>query len=446
MSSEEAMEAKLNEKENLKSLSLEWSEDRSNSAETDEQLLDNLCPHINLKKMCIRQYQDCSFFKSSSGCAFPSLKDLHLWDMPNLEEWIGVDDGCMFSQLHYMYITNCPNLREIPALPYSLRELKISNVGLTALPTINRNYTDNNRQEHSQGLESLDIKRCEKLEYVPTEFFQKFDSLKSLRIVNCPKLTKHWNSDIQLPSTLNHLTTGSCGDLEVPLLWLADLTSLSGLKLVDCATITSLPPAQVCAQWTTLSYLAIKNCKGLSSLGGIQALVSLCWLEIRGCDKLIQVALQLQPPFPNDVGQKKNAVLDRFLKNGELSIDHHTLLLMEPLRSLSSINLLTLSDASQLTTLPEEWLLQNCAALKDLQIWNAVSLQSLPQSMTKLCSLKCLEVLNANLIRSLPDLPTSLRALVITGCHPVLKERCQENGGLDWLKIAHIPRRMIKQL
>ncbi|OAY70568.1 putative disease resistance RPP13-like protein 1, partial [Ananas comosus] len=414
------MEVKLNEKEYLKSLSLEWFEDRSNSAEADEQLLYNLCPYINLKKMRIEQYQgakspcwmtnlslvnltsielsdckgwehlpplgqfssfqylhlsrlhaikqiDCSFIRSSSGCAFPSLKELLLCDMPNLEEWIGVDNGCMFPQLHYMDITECPNLREIPTLPYGLRDLHISN-----------------QQEHFQALESLVIEQCEKLEYVQAEFFQKFNTLNLLCIEKCPQLTKCGISDIQLPSILNHLTIGSCGDLEVPLLQLLpNLTSLSWLELVDCTSITSFPQAQVCARWTILSYLEIKNCKELSSFGGIQALVSLRSLEIRGCDKLIEVALLLQPSFPNDVGQKKNAA-DWFFKNGELSIDHHALLLMEPLRSLSSISGFTFSDASHLTSLPEKWLLQNCATLKFLRIWNAI------------------------LIRSLPDLPTSL--------------------------------------
>ncbi|XP_020098659.1 disease resistance protein RGA2-like [Ananas comosus] len=294
------------------------------------------------------------------------------------------------------------------------------------------------KQEHFQALESLVIRHCKKIEYVPSELFGKFKAMKTLHIENCPKLTKRRISDIELPSVLGHLTIWSFGDLEVPLLWSADLTSLIWLELLDCASIASLPPAQVCARWTMLSRLDIKNCKELSSFGGIQALVSLRSLDIEGCDKLIEVALLLQPPFPNDVGQKKNTVLDCFLKNGLLSIDHHALLLMEPLRSLSSVCSLTLSDASRLASLPEEWLLQNHAALEQLCIRNARSLQSLPRSMTKLCSLVILGVEDANLIQSLPDLPTSLRCLVINSCHPVLKERCQENIGLDWPKIANI--------
>ncbi|XP_020098957.1 putative disease resistance protein RGA3 [Ananas comosus] len=351
--SEEATEAKLNEKEYLKSLTLEWSKGHSNRAETDEQLLNNLYPHINLKRLCIAEYQgvkspcwmidlslinlttielidckgwehlpplgqfsslrylflsglhtikqiDCSFFESSSGYAFPSLKELFFVDMPNLEEWIGVNDGCMFPQLHSMSITDCPTLREIPTLLYGLRDLHISNVGLTALPTINQDYANNNQQEHSKPLGSLTIKRCEKLEYFPTEFFGKLNSLHFARIENCPKLTKRGISDIEVPSILSSLTIGSCGDLEVPLLWSANLTSLTWLELLDCARIASLPPAQVCARWTMLSHLTIKNCKELSSFGGIQALISLRSLEIEGCDKLIEVAW-LQPPFPNDV-------------------------------------------------------------------------------------------------------------------------------------------------
>ncbi|XP_020099286.1 putative disease resistance protein RGA1 isoform X2 [Ananas comosus] len=337
--SEEATEAKLNEKEYLKSLLLGWSSDRCHSAEADEQLLDNLCPHINVRKLCIEEYKGikspcwmtdlylinltciqlvnckewehlpplgglpslniirlkglvavkqigCSFYGCGGVCAFPSLKQLFLLDMPNLEEWIGIADGCMFPQLHTMVIRDCPNLRGMPTLPRSLRLLLISHVGLTALPAINQ------------------------------------------------------------------------------------------------------------------------DCKNDS------------------------------PPFPNNVSQKNP--VDCFLKLGRLSIDHHALLLMEPIRSLTFISSLTLSGASQLTSLPEEWILQNHTALKFLSIRNAVSLQSLTQSMTKLCSLENLGVYNASLIRSLPDLPTSLCTLCITGCHPVLKERCQENIGLDWPKIANI--------
>ncbi|XP_020080390.1 disease resistance protein RGA2-like isoform X2 [Ananas comosus] len=488
-SSEEAIEANLNGKECLKSLSLDWSVDRSNCTEADEQLLDNLCPHINLNKLCIARYQgakspcwmtglslinltsielrfcqqwehlpplgqysslqslclmglyaikqiDCSFFGSNSRCAFPSLKKLQLWYMRNLEEWIGIDDKCMFPQLHSMSIIDCPNLREIPTLPYSLRQLLISKVGLTALPTINQDYANNN-QEHFQALESLVIGECEKLEYFPTDFFGKFNAIISLCIGDCPKLTKRGISDIQVPSVLGVLSIGSCGELEAPLLWSANLTSLTRLELVDCARIVSLPPAQVCAQWTMLYLLSIHNCKELSSFGGIQALVSLRSLAISGCDKLIEVALLQQPPFPNDLGQKKNAV-DCLLKLDYLSIDHHALLLLEPLRSLSSISNLTISDASRLTSLPEGWL-QNHTTLKELHIWNARSLLSLPLSMKKLCSLDVLVVEDANLIQSLPDLPTSLYSLKITGCHPVLKEQCQENIGPDWPKIAHIP-------
>ncbi|OAY75689.1 putative disease resistance protein RGA1 [Ananas comosus] len=399
-------------------------------------------PHLrqfsSLQYLCLSRLHaikqiDCSFSRSSTGCAFPLSKKLLLLDMPNLEEWIGIDDGCMFPQLYFMEIFGCPNLRGIPTLPRSLRRLEISDVGLTALPTINHNCENNNQQEHFQALASLTIERCEKLKYIPAEFFQKFNAVEVLSIEKCPQLTKRGISDIQLPCILDRLTIGRV--MRGHGSW---VTSLTCLELHDCVSVASLPPTQVCGRWTMLSYLKIQNCKELSSFGGLQSLVSLCYLEIEGCDKLIEVALLQQPPFLNDVGQKENAA-DRFLKNGELSIDHHALLCMEPLRSLSSIYSLTLSDGSRLTSLPEEWLLQNHAALKYLSITNAVSLQSLPQSMTKLCSFKSLSVYNASLIRSLPDLPTSLRALVITKCHPVLKERCQENIGLDWPKIANIP-------
>ncbi|XP_016650126.1 PREDICTED: putative disease resistance protein RGA1 [Prunus mume] len=60
----------------------------------------------------------------------------------------------------------------------------------------------------------------------------------------------------------------------------------------------------------------------------------------------------------------------------------------------------------------------NLKSLQLLQIWDCPNLASLPEG------LRCL---------------ASLERLIIGHC-PILKQRCQEETGEDWSKIAHISR------
>ncbi|XP_020090688.1 putative disease resistance protein RGA1 [Ananas comosus] len=517
-SSEEAVESKLNEKENLSSLSLNWSGGRSSAPEVDEQLLDNLRPHINLQTLSIEGYigvrypcwmtdfclpnltsihlrcsrleqfpplgqlallrnlclsnmaaikrVDWSVYGSADGCAFPFLEEMKCFIMPAWEEWLTAADGCPFPQLKILKITDCPNLRGMPTLPLSLRELTIHNVGITAIPAMYRDISNDNnsassfelapslcvenspsqssidgfllqQQEYFQALRILSIEECERLVHLPPEWSANLFSLESLTIIKCPKLITCGIQDSNLPSAIQSLSFGSCGGLYASLLGrLPYLTSLTSLTLRKCAITTSLPGAEVFARLASLSRLWIWYCRELASFGGIEALASLKYLSVVGCDKLITVSL-LQPPLGADVSQ--GGAVASSLRLDHLHIDRQSLLSMEPLRNLSSTRILTLDGSSQLTSLPEQWLLQNRSSLQCLIIGNADSLQSLPPSMTSLYSLQKLTLFGAPSIQSLPEFPASLWSLKIGGCHPVLEERCQKDTGLEWPKIANIP-------
>ncbi|OAY65709.1 putative disease resistance protein RGA4 [Ananas comosus] len=518
-SSEEAVESKLNEKENLSSLSLNWSLERSSAPEVDEQLLDNLRPHINLGNLSIEGYigvrypcwmtdfclsnltsiclsccsrlellpplgqlpflrildlfdmaaikrVDWSVHGSADGCAFPYLEQMICCDMPAWEEWLIAADGCPFPQLKILNISDCPNLRGMPTLPLSLRELTIHNVGITAIPAMYRDISNDNnsassfelapalcienspslpsidgfrlqQQEYFQALRILSIEECERLVHLPPEWSANLFSLERLTIIKCPKLITCGIQDSNLPSAIQSLSFGSCGGLYASLLGrLPYLTSLTSLTLHECAITTSLPGAEVFARLASLSRLWIWYCRELASFGGIEALASLEYLSVRGCDKLIAVSL-LQPPLGADVSQ--GGAVASSLRLDHLDIDQQSLLSMEPLRNLSSTRILTLDGSSQLTSLPEQWLLQNRSSLQCLIIRNADSLQSLPPSMTSLYSLQKLTLFEAPSIQSLPEFPASLCSLKIGRCHPVLEERCQKDTGLDWPKIANIP-------
>ncbi|OAY66407.1 Disease resistance protein RGA2 [Ananas comosus] len=263
--------------------------------------------------------------------------------------------------------------------------------------------------------------------HLPEKFFQKLPSLEDLSIEICPNLTTHGILDDGLPETLGRLTLVSSGDLDLPLLEsLPKSNNLHFLMIGGCASMTFLlPTAEV---FPRLSELRIWNCKELSSLDGLQALLPLKTLRIAGCDKLVELSL-LQPPL----GLTNTSPTDLVLR--DLDIDRPALLRVEPLRNLNnSVGSLSISDGTELTSLDEQWLLQNRNSLQRLVIEKASSLESLPPSMIDLQSLHDLEIHDARLLRSIPELPASMKNLKINGCRPELKEYIEGSG-----KFANIP-------
>jgi hypothetical protein len=109
------------------------------------------------------------------------------------------------------------------------------------------------------------------------------------------------------------------------------------------------------------------------------------------------------------------------------------------LRNLLSLKTLRLSKFLKLTQLPNE---PSSPALEHLIIDCCRKLESLPDQIWEGSrSLRTITIINCNALRSLPEgirLLTSLKVLTISGC-PILKERCKEETGEDWYKIAHIP-------
>nr|CAD1824632.1 unnamed protein product [Ananas comosus var. bracteatus] len=366
--------------------------------------------------------------RSVGGCAFPSLQKLYLNSMPDLELFEGEH---MFPLLNDLKIDSCPSLKGLPALPLTLSRLVIWTAGLTSLPMMQQDCSSGQgrascsssshpallelsiywcpnltsldgfmlQQQCFPALKNLFIRKCENLRHLPEKFFQKLPSLEDLTIEMCPNLTTHGILDDRLPN-------------------------LRSLAIGDCASMTFLPTAEV---FPRLSRLSIWNCKELSSLDGLQALLPLQSLKIEGCDKLVELSL-LQPPLGLTNTSPTGTELLR------LFIDWPALLRVEPLRNLSSVSYLRISDGTELTSLDEQWLLQNRYSLQRLEIFKASSLESLPPSMIDLQSLHALQIHDARLLRSIPELPTSMKNLKISGCRPELKEYIEGSG-----KFANIP-------
>ncbi|XP_020095777.1 LOW QUALITY PROTEIN: putative disease resistance protein RGA1 [Ananas comosus] len=511
-SSEEAADANLIEKKNLDELSLDWSRNRSGGLEVDQPLLDNLKPHTNLKTLAIAGYAgvrsphwmtatslsnvtdinlyDCSRWenlppfgqlpllrllnlqsmravkklwcsRSGGGCAFPSLQELQLFDMPDLELFEGEH---MFPLLNKLLIHSCPSLKGLPALPLTLNQLEIKEAGLTSLPMMQQDCSSGQgrascssshpalselricecpnltsldgfmlQQQYFPALKSLSIERCENLRHLPEKFFQKLPSLERLTIEMCPNRTTHGILDDRLPETLEKPTLVSNGDLYLSLLEsLPILAAIRYLSIVGCASMTSFPLAEV---FPRLSQLCIRNCKELSSVDGLQALPSLESLQIGGCDALVELSL-LQPPL----GVASTSHTDMVLRPSmDLYIDRPALLRLEPLRSLSFVSSLSIHDGTELTSLDEQWLLQNRNSLKSLEIFEASSLVSLPTSMIDLQALRHLTIDDAPLLETIPELPASMNSLTITGCRPELKEYIegsQKFANIRWVQVT----------
>ncbi|KAG4957681.1 hypothetical protein JHK85_044061 [Glycine max] len=106
---------------------------------------------------------------------------------------------------------------------------------------------------------------------------------------------------------------------------------------------------------------------------------------------------------------------------------------------LPSLKELRIDDCPRVESFPEGGLLP--LSLTYLRISNFPNLKKLDyKGLYQLSSLKKLILLDCPNLQQLPEegLPNSISYLNIGGC-PNLKQRCQNPGGEDWPKIAHIP-------
>ncbi|OMO96857.1 hypothetical protein COLO4_15039 [Corchorus olitorius] len=401
-SSADARSANLNMKQNLRSLSLEWRESKSNDGARDENgedVLTGLQPHPNLKKLSITSYHGARFsnwlmdllvveislekcgrceclpplgklsflkvldifrmdalksidssFYGDGETSFPSLESLRLTHMPCLEEWTTINDGReSFPLLSSLTITNCPKLVEIPpVLELSLKSLQIyGNFTISLLNSV----------VHLTSLTFLSVYGLIDLTVVPEGVLQHHKHLEELALSGLRRL-KSLSDVLDNLSALKHLKISFCDELESLPAGLENLSSLESLLLFRCDSLVGLPE------------------------NGLRGLSSLSILSIKNCEKLESLS--------------------------------------EGVRYLTS--------------------------LRDLQIWECPELKSLPESIQHLTSLSSLRIDRCENLMSLPrglQSLTALKELSITEC-PNVERRCKAEGGEDWPFIAHIPTVQIR--
>ncbi|CAN6696976.1 unnamed protein product [Malus baccata var. baccata] len=395
----EAISANMKEKQSLTSLSLWWKVNTTgdvNEAENGEMLLEALQPHSNLKELSVYFFDGVRFagwlssltnivnlsLKDCKTCQylppfdhlpclkvlrlnglyaleyisdasssesripfFPSLKQIYLWNCPNLKGWwkqsalIGSpmteyehqhiqQSSLSFPCLSLLYVVNCPNLTSMPLYPHLEDELSLRNTSLKPL-------------EETMMIGDEDI-------LAPAETTSSACTCCSLFSIFSPLVSgasdPHVSSSSSSPlSKLLSLKIEYIEDIEcVPERWLRNLTSLRKLSLSCCRRLRGIPlsPSPSVQHLTALDFLEIECCNELDlwkedeSFLQWKSLMSLRTLQIYRCDRLIKL--------PEGIG------------------------------NLTSLSELAIGDCPDLTSLPEG--MCRLTSLETLRIFDCSSL------------------------------------------------------------------------
>ncbi|KAM7465883.1 hypothetical protein LguiB_013445 [Lonicera macranthoides] len=193
-------------------------------------------------------------------------------------------------------------------------------------------------------------------------------------------------------------------------LW-SQIQMLDKLKVLDLSCCKWLRSVPFLSTFSNLERLAVKHCRKLCSLDGIEELGSLRYLGATGC--------LLLETLPN---------LSRLTKLKELEIEECGLITDIPgLDKLESLELLNMNDCCSVKRLPD---LSNLKRLKRLEFTNGSELIEL-RGLDGLESLEYLNMGFCKYIETLPDLSKlkSLKELSVMYC-----EKLTEIRGLEELK------------
>ncbi|KAL7234130.1 hypothetical protein ACSBR1_017679 [Camellia fascicularis] len=378
-SGRDALEAKLKKKEHLEEIVLGWGNTTENS-QNEREVLENLQPHTNLKRLTITRY---------GGTRFP--------------EWLGDHS---YSNIVSLFLYECDHCFSLPPLGQlsSLKHLHIARMnGITKVG--GEFYGDGFSTKPFQSLETLRFEAM--LEWVEWYILgvEEFSQLKELCVIECPKLVGGLPK--QMPSWVR-LEIRECSALtaSLPRTSVANELVLNGCNGVDLGWQGVSFPEGMHSSFPSLEELIIWNCPEIESFPEGS---NLRRLQIWNCEKLVacrrEWGLQRLPSltdftFGGGNYEEEDDVLESFLEEG---------LLPPTLTSLGISNLQNLKSINYQS-------FQHLTCLKVLRICNCPQLQSLPEE---------------------GFLP-SLYRLEIKKC-PLLKRRCERDRGDEWHKIAHIP-------
>jgi Leucine-rich repeat (LRR) protein len=372
------------------------------------------------------------FEAENEGQAFPNLRDLSIYDCPELTSGLPAH----LPSLAKLIISNCPQLVASIPRASSLRKLTFTDCNTVLL------------NESPTGIQELFIKSCWKLE-LPTHL--NYSSLKILTLDGCGFL-----KSFPLFPKLHRLVISNCEDLEsltVGEQHEQDLL-LSQIEINQCPNFAYFPHGGLRAP--NLKYFTINHCRSLRSLPHKMHILlpSLEELHIIDCP---QVESFPEGGLPSNLNEIYIFDCEKLFASR----------LGWGLQTLLCVRIFSIGDKSEdAESFPDEGLLptnltyllivyfpnlknlntkglQHLTALEELEIWNCPKLEcmsedGLPASLSTLRIMSCpkFECMSKD------GLPASLSTLIISGS-PLLEKELERKEGEEWVKIAHVPNKYI---
>jgi len=502
LNSVDALEANLKNKTHLVALTLEWGWNRNSiDSKKEEEVIENLQPSKNLKKLSLYRYggkrfsnwllenslwnmvslvlDECEFcerlpplgllpflkvleiinldgivsidgdFYGNNSCSFKSLETLEFSNMSQWEKWDCEAVTNAFPRLRHLSIRNCPNLKgQLPEQLIPLKTLEIEGcqqLEASAPRALDLELRDWGKLQLEWGtMKSLRMETS-LLEIVigssNTLEHLEIDSLCDSINDDCVSLRSF---SLDLFPTLRTLCLRRFGNLEMISQSLVH-NHLEKITLSYCLKLESFP-GRMHMLLPSLKRLWIQGCSVLESFPDRGFPSNLKELKIENCPKLESLP---ERGFPSNLEKltiqncpRLKLLPDRGFPSNLKHLIINCSRLVGSLKGAftDSSSLKTLSiDEVDAECFPDEGLLP--LSLISLSISKCPNLEKLNyKGLHQLSSLQRLNLENCPNLQRLPEegLPKSISYLQICGCS-LLKPRCQE-GGEDWEKIAHIQK------
>ncbi|XP_047962108.1 disease resistance protein RGA2-like [Salvia hispanica] len=485
-SKDEAEKASLSHKSKILDLRLRWDQDREVEATNDEDVLEGLQPHSNLKKLEIEGFKGKRFPSWTRNMVIENMVALNKLIEIKLSKCSECEEIPMFGQLpnlKFLWLEGLTNVQSINSSFYGLvnEETRIVFPAIERLVLVEMPKLTEWEEVESAGasdvkvfpnLQHLEISQCKQLMIFPNH---SWPCLKSLRIreTGSIPLTYIFKTKLKL---LSGLWIEGIDDLKYLPNWLFyNNPNLLELRLRKCCNLRELPDGL--GTLNSLEKLIISDCPNLERVAGIGAqhsqgsLTCLKRLEICECKALLYIPCEvigslLEELQLENLSSLKNLpeIIDRLPKlprltrldiigvsrlggrscNHDLYIDASMGGSMETVDGLlqgcysHSVNQLQLKGREAWGNLPEST--QHLSSLYFLSIEN-YGMEELPEWLGNLSSLRVLWLYDCKKLRSLHALRglTSLQHLYIRGC-PEISGIEQQSDAADsqWPNISHI--------
>ncbi|PHU04007.1 hypothetical protein BC332_29258 [Capsicum chinense] len=258
----EAQKAKMREKNSVEKLYLKWSGSIAGNSQTERDILDELCPHTNIKELQISGYRGTQFPNWLADDSF--LKLLVQLSLSNCKDCFSLPALGQLPCLKFLSIRKMHRITEVMEEFYGSSS---SNKPFNSLEKLEFAEMPEWKQWHVLGngefpaLQDLSIEDCPKL---VGKFPKNLCSLTELIISRCPEL--NLETPIQLSSLKIFIVSHSpkagvvFDEAEQFTSQLKGMKQIEVLFIIDCNSLTSLP---ISTLPSTLKEIRIYGCRKL---------------------------------------------------------------------------------------------------------------------------------------------------------------------------------------